>query len=204
LTSRNINSIEVGKELFAISQSWNFNGPRWHIPNDENVAAIREQDTDWKRWLLGRPERPFDPRVYFEFRIFKDFSGGITDQWYSHASSLAHFYLDSFIPDDTVSNGGIFAWHDIRENPDTFHCSSTFWNRDVLYDYSTTFGNGYVITRSSAARAARSIRPAAKEARSGGSCRSGVAPGDRTSSLIDGTGRLHANRCSCQARATRR
>jgi hypothetical protein len=81
--------------------------------------------------------------MYFEFRIFKDFSGGITDQWYSHGAGLAHFYLDAFVPDDTVANGGIFAWHDVRENPDTFHCVSTFANSQVLYDYSTTFGNAY-------------------------------------------------------------
>ena len=112
------------------------------FPTSPDIAAIREQDTDWNRWLLGRTPRPFDPRVYFEFRIFKDFSGGITDQWYSHGSGLAHFYLDTFIPDDTVSNGGIFAWHDVRENPDTFQCVSTFAEKQVLYTYSTTFGSG--------------------------------------------------------------
>jgi predicted dehydrogenase len=133
---------KLGK-IVSISQGWNFNGPRWHVPKSEDVAAIREKDTDWNRWLLGRKPRAFDPVVYFEFRIFKDFSGGITDQWYSHGSGLAHFYLDTFIPDDTVSNGGIFAWHDVRENPDTFQCVSTFAEKQVLYTYSTTFGNGY-------------------------------------------------------------
>ena len=137
-----VRSGKLGK-IVSISQSWNFNGPRWHVPKSANVAAIREQDTDWSRWLLGRAARPFDPRVYFEFRIFKEFSGGITDQWYSHASGLAHFYLDTFIPDDTMANGGIFAWHDVRENPDTFQCVSTFAAKQVLYSYSTTFGNGY-------------------------------------------------------------
>lgn len=137
-----IRSGKLGK-VVAIDQSWNFNGPRWHVPKDPNIAAIREQDTDWKRWLLGRADRPFDPRVYFEFRIFKDFSGGITDQWYSHGSGLAHFYLDTFIPDDTVANGGIFAWHDVRENPDTFQCLSTFAGKQVLYSYGTNFGNSY-------------------------------------------------------------
>jgi predicted dehydrogenase len=132
----------IGK-VVAISQSWNFNGPRWHVPNEPDIAAIREKDTDWNRWLLGRRPRPFDPRVYFEFRIYKDFSGGITDQWFSHGSGLVHFYLDTFIPDDIVSNGGIFAWHDVRENPDTFQCLSTFAEKQVLYSYSTTFGNGY-------------------------------------------------------------
>jgi predicted dehydrogenase len=137
-----VRSGKLGK-IVSISQSWNFNGPRWHVPNSEDVAALREQDTDWTRWLLGRPWRPFDPRVYFEFRIFKDFSGGITDQWYSHGAGLAHFYLDTFIPDDTVANGGIFAWHDVRENPDTFQCVSSFAEKEVLYTFSTTFGSGY-------------------------------------------------------------
>ncbi|MDQ2901385.1 MAG: Gfo/Idh/MocA family oxidoreductase, partial [Acidobacteriota bacterium] len=132
---------KLGK-VVAISQSWNFNGPRWHDPNEADIAALRETDTDWNRWLMGRPFRTFDPRVYFEFRIFKEFSGGITDQWYSHGSGLVHFYLDTFIPDDTVANGGIFAWHDVRENPDTFQCLSTFAGKEVLYSYSTTFGNG--------------------------------------------------------------
>ena len=111
-----VRSGRLGK-ITKIEQSWNFNGPRWRLPRDPDIAAIREEDTDWERWLLGRPWRPFDPRVYFEFRLYADFSGGITDQWYSHGSGLAHFYLDRFIPDDTAASGGIFAWHDGRENP---------------------------------------------------------------------------------------
>ncbi|MBI4876364.1 MAG: Gfo/Idh/MocA family oxidoreductase [Acidobacteria bacterium] len=137
-----VRSGKLGK-IVSISQSWNFNGPRWHAPREPDIAAIREADTDWKRWLLGRPARPFDPRVYFEFRISKDFSGGITDQWFSHGCGLAHFYLDTFIPDDIVANGGIFAWHDARDNPDTFSCLCTFQEKQVLYSYSTTFGSGY-------------------------------------------------------------
>src|SRR4051794_7295409 len=137
-----IRSGKLGK-VVSINQTWNFNGPRWRVPNDKDIAAIREQDTDWKRWLLGRAARPFDPRMYFEFRLYKDFSGGITDQWYSHGSGLAHFYLDTFIPDSTIANGGILVWQDGRENPDTITCVSTFNEKQVQYTYSTTFGNGY-------------------------------------------------------------
>ena len=94
-------------------------------------------------WLLGRRSRPFDPRAYFEFRLYKDFSGGITDQLYSHGSSLAHFYLDTFIPDETVADGGILVWQDGRENPDTLTCVSKFLDKQAQYTYSTTFGNSY-------------------------------------------------------------
>jgi predicted dehydrogenase len=137
-----VRSGQLGK-IVSISQSWNWNGPRWHVPDRANVAAIREQDTDWKRWLLGRASRPFDPWAYFEFRIFKEFSCGIPDQFFSHASGLAHFYLDTFIPDNMVANGGIFAWHDIRENPDTFQCLSTFAEKQVLCSFGMTLGSGY-------------------------------------------------------------
>lgn len=137
-----IRSGRLGR-VTKIEQSWNFNGPRWRLPRDPDIAAIREEDTDWERWLLGRPWRPFDPRAYFEFRIYRDFSGGITDQWYSHASGLAHFFLDTFIPDDTVASGGIFAWHDERENPDTFQCVSAFREKQVLYSYSSSYGNSH-------------------------------------------------------------
>ena len=34
---------------------------------------IREQDTDWRKWLLTKPDRPFDPQVYYEFRLYKEF-----------------------------------------------------------------------------------------------------------------------------------
>jgi len=46
---------------------WNYNGPRWR--GRPQVKQIREQDTDWKKWLLTKPYRPFDPQLYFEFRL---------------------------------------------------------------------------------------------------------------------------------------
>lgn len=137
-----VRSGKLGK-ITQIEQVWNYNGPRWHEPKDADIARLREQDTDWNRWLLGLPHRPFDPVVYFEFRLFKDFSGGITDQWYSHGSGLAHFFLDTFIPDDTVANGGIFRWRDVRENPDTFTCASTFEDLGVLYKYGSCYASNF-------------------------------------------------------------
>jgi len=34
---------------------------------------IREQDTDWRAWLMTKPYRPFDPQLHFEFRLTKNF-----------------------------------------------------------------------------------------------------------------------------------
>ncbi len=130
-------------QITKIEQVWNDNGPRWHNPNNPNVAAIREQDTDWEKWLLDKPVVPFDPWKYCEFRIFKDYSGGITSQWMSHAIGLVHFYTDTAIPDTMVANGGIFGWPDLRENPDTFQALATYTEANLLYSYSSSYANKF-------------------------------------------------------------
>ena len=50
-------------DVSKIEIEWNYHGPRWR--GREEVAQIRESDTDWKQWLMTRPHRPFDPRLYF-------------------------------------------------------------------------------------------------------------------------------------------
>jgi predicted dehydrogenase len=65
----------VGK-IMRIEQEWSVNHERWR--GRPEVAELKEQDTDWNRWLLGKPFQPFDPRVYLEFRLYKKFSSGIS------------------------------------------------------------------------------------------------------------------------------
>ena len=127
-------------QITRIEQVWNKNEERWR--GRPEVKMIREEDTDWKRWLLGKPYRPFDPQVYFEFRLYKDFSSGIIDQWMSHGSGLVHFYMDEDPPETMTANGGIYAWQDGRENPDTITCVATY-KKGFVYVYQTQFGNDF-------------------------------------------------------------
>jgi len=125
-------------EVSKVEIVWNYHGPRWR--GRPEVNQIREQDTDWRRWLLTKPYRPFDPRMYFEFRLYKDFSSGIPDQWMSHGIDLVHYFLDDPFPRSVVAHGGIFAWKDGRENPDTFQALLEY-PKGFLVSYSTSFGN---------------------------------------------------------------
>jgi predicted dehydrogenase len=118
--------------------AWNYNGPRWR--GREEVKEIREQDTDWRAWLMNKPYRPFDSQLYFEYRLYKDFSGGIADQWMSHGIDLCNYFMGEMYPDSVVANGGVFAWHDGRENPDTFQALLTY-PKGFLVSYATSFGN---------------------------------------------------------------
>jgi predicted dehydrogenase len=125
-------------EVSKVEIVWNYHGPRWR--GREEVNQVREQDTDWRRWLLTKPYRPFDPRMYFEFRLYKDFSSGIPDQWMSHGIDLVHYFLDDAFPTSVVASGGVFAWKDGRENPDTFQALLEY-PKGYLVSYSTSFGN---------------------------------------------------------------
>jgi predicted dehydrogenase len=117
---------------------WNFHGPRWR--GRPEVKQIREQDTDWRKWLLTKPYRPFDPRAYFEFRLYREFSSGIPDQWMTHAADMVHYLLDDHAPTSVVAQGGVYVWQDGRENPDTFQALMEYPG-GFLVSYSTSFGN---------------------------------------------------------------
>jgi len=125
-------------QLSKVEIVWNYHGPRWR--GREETKLIREQDTDWRKWLLNKPFRPFDPKVYCEFRLYREFSSGIPDQWMSHATDLVHWFMDDSFPRSVVAHGGIFAWHDGRENPDTFQALLEY-PKGFLVSYSTSFGN---------------------------------------------------------------
>jgi predicted dehydrogenase len=126
--------------IVKIEQEWNVNMQRWR--GRPAVKELKEADTDWKRWLLGKPFQPFDPQVYLEFRLYKNFSGGVFDQWMSHGADLVHLWTDSTHPVSVVANGGIFYWKDGRENPDTATAVFTY-PKGFMYSYTSTFANSY-------------------------------------------------------------
>ena len=125
-------------DVSKVEIEWNYHGPRWR--GRPEVAQIREEDTDWRKWLLHKPYRPFDPRLYFEFRLYKEFSSGIADQWMSHGIDLTHFFLDDHFPRSVMAHGGVYSWQDGRENPDTFQALLEY-PKGFLVSYCTSFGN---------------------------------------------------------------
>jgi predicted dehydrogenase len=125
-------------EISKIEIVWNYHGPRWR--GRPEVKQIREQDTDWKRWLLNKQPRPFDPRAYFEFRLYRDFSAGIASQWMVHALDLMNYFHEDKFPRSVVAHGGVYAWPDGRENPDTFQALLEY-PKGFLLSYATSFGN---------------------------------------------------------------
>jgi predicted dehydrogenase len=112
-----IRSGRFGK-ITMVEMSWNVNQPgRWRRP--ELVARVREENVDWKRYLLNRPFEPWDPRKYIEYRLFWPYSSGIPGQWMCHQIDTVHWFTGLPYPRSVAANGGIYAWQDGRTNADT-------------------------------------------------------------------------------------
>lgn len=112
--------IRSGKfgNIVMVEMCWNVNQPgRWRRP--ALVASIREQETDWKRYLMNRPDAPWDPRKYLEYRLFWPYSSGIPGQWMCHQIDTVHWFTGMSHPRSVAANGGIYQWKDGRSNADT-------------------------------------------------------------------------------------
>jgi len=112
--------IQSGKfgPITMVELTWNVNQPgRWRRP--ELLPFLKEQDTDWKRFLINRPYEKFDPRIYLEYRLFWPYSSGLPGQWMSHQIDTVHWFTGLDHPRSVVANGGIYQWKDGRRNWDT-------------------------------------------------------------------------------------
>ena len=106
------------------------------------VPLLKEEDTDWKRFLLNRPFESFDPRKYLEFRLFWPYSSGQPGQWMSHQIDTVHWFSGLQHPRSVVANGGIYMWKDGRKNWDTMTAVFDYGPEDDL-------ASGFQVTFSS-------------------------------------------------------
>lgn len=129
--------IQSGKfgPITMVELTWNVNQPgRWRRP--ALVEQCREQDTDWKRYLMNRPFEPWDPRKYLEYRLFWPYSSGMPGQWMSHQIDTVHWFSKLGHPRSVVANGGIYMWKDGRKNWDT---TTAVFDYGPANDLSTGF-----------------------------------------------------------------
>src|SRR6187431_2627258 len=114
--------------ITMVELTWNVNQPgRWR--RTALLPQLKEEDTDWKRFLMNRPADKFDPRKYLEFRLFWPYSSGLPGQWMSHQIDTVHWFSGLQHPRSVVANGGIYMWKDGRKNWDTI---------TAVFDYGPT------------------------------------------------------------------
>ena len=83
-------------------------------PGMENQPA----DLDWNRYVAPVRWREWNPPQFFNFRNYRDFSGGIMTDKFVHWVDTVHMFMDQDGPTSVNMLGGIYAAKDGRTVPD--------------------------------------------------------------------------------------
>jgi predicted dehydrogenase len=109
---------------------------QWVRPVPSDCTA---QNVDWKAFLNGRPDRPFDGYKLINWRLFWEFSGGNCAENMVHQIAWIVSALDLPEPSAAYMSGGVFSEKDGREVPDTIAVTLDFPETTVTWQ--STFSN---------------------------------------------------------------
>ncbi len=117
------------------------NDPAWRyaIPPDASM-----DNTAWDRFQEGvKNKRPFDKQRFYQWRLYWDYSGGISTDLLVHQTDITNFVCGKTVPYSCVASGGIYRWTgDDRDVPDTFSAVYEYADRFHI-NYSSYFGNDH-------------------------------------------------------------
>ncbi len=110
---------------------------RYDIPADANPS-----NTDYEKFLGEAPKTEFDKNRYFQWRLFWDYSGGISTDLLVHQTDAIHMITGRTHCKSVMCQGGVHAWRDGREVPDVI--TAGFEYPDHLHiNYSVSFANAH-------------------------------------------------------------
>jgi len=117
-----INEGALGDVVMAhIDYSRNYKGDDfWAYAIDTDAKP--GVNLDWEAWLGPAPTQPWDPRRYFQWRKYWDYSGGIATDLFIHRITRILKSIDLSFPDRVVASGGLWHYENTKgEIPDTFN-----------------------------------------------------------------------------------
>ena len=100
------------------------------------------ENVDWKAFLNGRPNRPFDGFKFINWRLFWEFSGGNITENMIHQIAWIMSALDLPAPTAAFMSGGVFSEKDGRQVPDTIVVTLEF-PADMVVTWQSTFSNSH-------------------------------------------------------------
>jgi predicted dehydrogenase len=125
--------------LFRVEGSISLRVPYWHFYTE---GPETESQTDWKAFLHGKPDRPFDPDVHRAWMGYYDFSSGPIAGWMPHFSNLVHAVTGSGCPRSATAWGGRYSPNTDRRRtaPDNV-CVVLEYDEGFHTQFITHFGN---------------------------------------------------------------
>jgi predicted dehydrogenase len=112
---------------------------RYKIPTDATP-----RNTDWARFLEGAPAHDFDLQRFYQWRLYNDYSGGISTDLLVHQTDITNFVCGKTLPSTCMASGGIYRWvdHDDRDVADTLSAIYEYPGKFHI-NYSCYFGNDH-------------------------------------------------------------
>ncbi|MEX0979163.1 MAG: Gfo/Idh/MocA family oxidoreductase [Pirellulales bacterium] len=131
-----VKSGQIG-DVHKVHLTWNRNISRW-VREKFNISP---DTVDWKRFLGGAPQQPFDEYRFRNWRWFWDFGGGLFTDLMVHHIDIAHWFLDLDHPQTAVALGDHFATKGLWETPETVQTVLQYPDRQAQVYFEGTFVN---------------------------------------------------------------
>jgi predicted dehydrogenase len=97
------------------------------------VTRIDTELLDWKRWLGGTPDQPFDEEKYRHWRWFWNFGGGAMTDLFTHWIDVVHWAMNSLEPKLVQGMGDRYVFEK-WDCPDTVQASLRYPGFEVGYE----------------------------------------------------------------------
>jgi predicted dehydrogenase len=138
-----IKSGAIGK-VNMVRMETNRNNPEgaWVYPVPPDASP---QTIDWARFIGPSPKKAYDPKIFFRWRCWWEYSGGVATDLFVHLLSALHEFMDVTGPKSVVSNGGIYRWDDGRTVPDVMN-SVYEYPQNFIADIYVNLGNSHGIS----------------------------------------------------------
>ncbi len=125
-------------DIFKIEQSRNSYKPYWYRYAERD---LEERDTDWKRFLMHRKQRPWDAQQHAGWFGYRDFSQGPHSNLGVHFFDLVHFITGAGPPARAAAMAGGYRWNrDGFDAPDSVEATLEYPDEGFLVRYCSTFG----------------------------------------------------------------
>jgi predicted dehydrogenase len=115
----------------------------WRYPIQEGLSP---ETADWDKFLGPARKIPFDARRYRQWRLYWDYSGGISTDLLVHQTDITNFVCGRTLPASCMASGGIYRWTEPgndREVPDTLSALYEYTESKFHINYSSYFGNDH-------------------------------------------------------------
>lgn len=121
--------------------------PPWRAYNTYSTPGLPKksarEDVDWDRFQANRPARPYDPRRFFHWQCYAEYSTGIFGILMSHPLDAANLLMGLDAPETCSATGGIYHYQDGRTVPDTCSALFNYPSRDLSIAFTGTSTNAY-------------------------------------------------------------